>query len=131
MRAVAAVDVALWDLEAKALRVAIHDLIGGKSRDGVIVYGHANGSRTDETVEAVVRYIEHGYRAVRAQSGIPGVHLAYGVGRVDLYYGPVDAALPTETPWNTETYLDYIPALFEKLRDVHGSDVHLLRDGHR
>ncbi len=52
-------------------------------------------------MEAVGRYIEAGYKAVRAQSGVPGIDLAYGVGRGDLYYEPADAHLPTETVWST------------------------------
>src|SRR5437762_13504970 len=47
MRAIAAVDVALWDIKAKALGAPLYDLLGGRSRDGVLVYGHANG----ETLE--------------------------------------------------------------------------------
>ena len=130
MRAIAAVDVALWDIKAKALGAPLYDLLGGKSRDGVLVYGHANGETLDDTVEAVGRYIEAGYKAVRAQSGVPGVDLAYGVGRGDLYYEPADAHLPTETVWSTRKYLNYLPKLFDALRDRHGFDVELLHDGH-
>ena len=130
MRAIAAVDVALWDIKAKALGVPIYDLLGGKSRDGVLVYGHANGEDLDQTVEAVGRYIEAGYKAVRAQSGVPGLSLAYGVGRGDLYYEPADAQLPTETLWSTRKYLNYLPKLFDRLRDTYGFDIELLHDAH-
>src|SRR6202012_4048367 len=54
---------------------------------------------------------------------------AYGVGRGDLYYEPADAHLPTETVWSTRKYLNYIPKLFDALRDAHGFDVELLHDG--
>ncbi|HEX5262407.1 MAG TPA: D-mannonate dehydratase ManD, partial [Phenylobacterium sp.] len=130
MRAIAAVDVALWDIKAKALGAPLYDLLGGKSREGVLVYGHANGENLEDTVEAVGRYIEAGYKAVRAQSGVPGLDLAYGVGRGDLYYEPADAHLPTETVWSTRKYLNYLPNLFEALRDRYGFDVELLHDGH-
>jgi mannonate dehydratase len=130
MRAIAAVDVALWDIKAKALGTPLHDLLGGKSREGVMVYGHANGETLEDTVEAVGRYIEAGYKAVRAQSGVPGLDLAYGVGRGDLYYEPADAHLPTETVWSTRKYLNYLPKLFDALREKHGFDVELLHDGH-
>ena len=80
MRAIAAVDVALWDIKAKMAGMPIYDLLGGKSRDRVMVYGHANGSDIAETVDAVGEYISMGYKAIRAQTGVPGIKDAYGVG---------------------------------------------------
>ena len=85
MAAVAAVDTALWDLRGKTLNQPVYQLLGGASRDAVLVYGHAHGETIDEAVSAVGRYIEQGYRAVRAQCGIPGVKHAYGVGKADFY----------------------------------------------
>jgi len=130
MRAIAAVDVALWDIKGKMADMPIYELLGGKSRDGVMVYGHANGADMNETVEAVGRYIDMGYQAIRAQSGVPGIAMAYGVGRGVLHYEPADAELPTETVWDTRKYLTYLPSLFEKLRDTYGPEPRLLHDGH-
>jgi mannonate dehydratase len=130
MRAIAAVDVALWDIKAKALGAPLYELLGGKSRDSVMVYGHANGSDIEHTADEVARYIEMGYQAIRAQTGIPGVKGAYGVGRGDLYYEPADGTLPTETLWNTASYLNFAPKLFERLRDRFGFEHHLLHDVH-
>jgi mannonate dehydratase len=130
MRAIAAVDVALWDIKAKAANMPLYDLLGGKSREGVMVYGHANGIDIAETVDEVERYVGLGYKAVRAQSGIPGVDKAYGVGRGQMYYEPADATLPTETVWSTSKYLNHAPKLFDALRDRVGFDVELLHDAH-
>ena len=130
MSAIAAVDTALWDIKAKMAGMPLYDLLGGKSREGVMVYGHANGADLAETVDEVGRYIDMGYKAIRAQSGVPGLKDAYGVGRGKMYYEPADAALPSLTIWDTHKYLSFVPKLFERLRDVYGFEPHLLHDGH-
>jgi mannonate dehydratase len=130
MTAIAAVDTALWDIAGKALGVPVHRLLGGRARDHVMVYGHASGGDLDETVAAAANYVALGYRAVRAQCGVPGLASTYGVGRGELYYEPAEPGLPPENLWSTETYLATVPRLFGRLRDELGPDVHLLHDVH-
>ncbi|MBO9332098.1 bifunctional D-altronate/D-mannonate dehydratase [Achromobacter pulmonis] len=130
MAAIAAVDTALWDIKAKAAGMPLYQLLGGKSRTGVLVYGHANGRDIDETVDEVLRYREMGYRAIRAQSGVPGLNAVYGVGRGRMFYEPADASLPSEHDWSTEKYLDHAPRLFQRVRDAVGWETHLLHDVH-
>src|SRR6266567_9208513 len=48
MTAIGAVDMALWDIKGKALNTPAYNLLGGVSRNGVLVYGHANGRDIEE-----------------------------------------------------------------------------------
>jgi mannonate dehydratase len=130
MCAIAAVDTALWDIKAKALGVPLYQLLGGASRDRVLVYGHASGSDIEQTVNAVGSYVKLGYKAVRAQSGIPGLSGTYGVGHGPGPYEPAEKGAPPENQWSSEHYLNFVPPLFARLRKEFGPDLYLLHDAH-
>ncbi len=130
MTAVAAVDMALWDIKAKAAGMPLYQLLGGACRQGVRVYGHANGETIEETIAEARRYREMGYTAIRLQAGVPGLPSTYGVSRDKLFYEPADGALPTENRWSTSKYLPSVPKLFEAARAALGWEVDLLHDVH-
>jgi len=130
MCAIAAVDTALWDIKAKSLNVPLYQLLGGASREGVLVYGHASGRDMEETVKAVANDLELGYKAIRAQSGIPGLASTYGVGVAGRHYEPAEKNAPPENQWSSEHYLNFVPQLFARLRKEIGPDLHLLHDVH-
>ena len=130
MSAIAAVDTALWDLKAKAAGLPLYQLLGGASRERVMVYAHANGRDIPETVDEVLRQAELGYRAIRAQSGVPGLNKVYGVATDGKPYEPATRGLPTEQDWDTAKYLRHAPQLFEAVRNAIGWDHELLHDVH-
>jgi len=63
--ALSAVDVALWDLKAKALGVPLYELLGGKVRDRVVCYPHVRGRTTAELVDDATRKVADGWKFVR------------------------------------------------------------------
>ena len=83
-----------------------------------------------ETLDEVDKYIDLGYRAIRLQSGVPGLSSTYGVSGDKMFYEPADAGLPTENNWSTEAYLDHVPKLFAAAREQFGFETHLLHDVH-
>ncbi|MCB0088351.1 MAG: hypothetical protein KDE54_10590, partial [Caldilineaceae bacterium] len=65
--AMAAIDIALWDIKGKALNVPIYELFGGKVRDKVVCYPHNRGHALEITplVESCLETKEEGWKFVR------------------------------------------------------------------
>ncbi|MGW4945784.1 D-mannonate dehydratase ManD [Actinoplanes sp. NPDC004185] len=130
MSAIAAVDTALWDIKGKVAGLPVYQLLGGRSRDGVTVYGHAAAETVDDVLTDVGRLVDAGYRAVRVQTGVPGLTGTYGVTADPRNYEPAGSALPAEAVWSTRRYLAHVPGVFERVRAEFGPDLRLLHDAH-
>jgi mannonate dehydratase len=130
MAAIGAIDVALWDIKGKALNTPLYNLLGGKSREGVMVYAHANGKDIEHALEDVAHHRELGYKAIRVQSGFAGLASTYGVPKGPGRYEPAERGLPSEYDWATEPYLRHVPVLFGRVREQFGEELHLLHDCH-
>src|SRR5207244_328278 len=73
MTAIAAVDVALWDIKAKAAGMPLYQLLGGASREHMLCYTHADGIDIAAALDAVEAKRQRGFRAIRVQAGVPGL----------------------------------------------------------
>jgi galactonate dehydratase len=105
--AVAAIDMALWDIKGKALGVPVYELLGGLARDKVVCYPHVVGGTREELVDNARRYVAEGWKFVRWGHRLPANNV-------------FDAAHQ-----NRETVKD-----FEALRNALGDDVNLCFDMH-
>ncbi|AQU65133.1 D-mannonate dehydratase ManD [Streptomyces niveus] len=135
MAAIAAVDVALWDIKAKAAGLPLYQLLGGASRERVGTYGHASGRDLPELFDSIREKLERGYPAIRVQTGVPGLKTVYGVGGSAAGAGADgDAApaypRPVVEDWDTDAYLRHLPSVFEAVRSEFGAELPLLHDAH-
>ena len=75
LHALSAVDIALWELKGKALRIAISRLLGGRFRERVQAYAtglyfRRQADSAAELAAASRRYAGEGFRAVKRKVGL-------------------------------------------------------------
>lgn len=122
--AISGVDMALWDIKGKMANMPVYQLFGGKCREGIPVYRHADGRDLTELCENIQRFQEMGITAIRCQCG------GYG----GESYGQTPALAPVGA--KPGVYLDgrkYIRdtvKLFEGIRSRIGEEVQLVHDVH-
>ena len=71
--AISGVDQALWDIKGRQAGMPVYQLAGGKCREAVDAYTHADGPDFQAVVESAKAIMAQGFRNVRVQVGIPGM----------------------------------------------------------
>lgn len=122
--AISGVDMALWDIKGKMAGMPVYQLFGGKCREGVPVYRHADGRDLEELCENILRFQELGLTHIRCQCG--------GYGGEE--YGVMPASAPRAA--KPGVYLDswvYVRdtvKLFDGIRNRIGYEMQLIHDVH-
>ncbi len=106
MAAIAAVDIALWDVVGKVLGVPVHQLLGGAVRPSVQVYASKLYATADldQLADEARNYLGQGFRMMKQRFG----------------YGPADG----------ERGVRANVALIRTVREVVGDDVELAADAY-
>ena len=126
------IDGALWDIMGKRLGVPVYQLLGGKVRAAVPLYGHAAALTIEQLEDQVQAYIEKGYQVVRVQLAVPGWS---GYGVADAKTSDATQALRPDgvapSPvFDAGRYLTTTIKMFEAIRAKFGFDIGLVHDVH-
>ena len=119
--AISGVDMALWDIKGKQAGMPVYQLLGGKCREAVAVYAHADGRDPQEVEDNVRKFMAEGYRYIRIQMG------GYG-GRGSPTPRPEGA--PDGAYYDPRAYMRTTLSMIDHVRSALGEEIELLHDVH-
>lgn len=122
--AISGIDMALWDIKGKLANMPLYQLLGGKCREAVPIYRHADGKDIHELCDNIQKYREQGITHIRCQSG------GYGGGG----YGHAPSSAPLNALpgvyLDSRKYMRDTVQMFDDIRSRIGFDIELCHDVH-
>jgi len=123
--ALTGIEIALWDLKGKALKVPVYELLGGKFRDKVRVYADCQvepGMNFDEIRRVVDDVLVRGFTALKVDLDIH----AYGHAQSEVAGFVKDRFNHTAGPWEH----DRMVRLAGMVREAAGKEIDFACDVH-
>ena len=122
--AISGIDMALWDIKGKLANMPLFQLFGGKCREGVPIYRHADGRDIAELCDNIQKYREQGITHIRCQSG--------GYGGAGFGTAPINApeGASMGVYLDSRKYTRDTVKMFDEIRSRVGFDVELCHDVH-
>ncbi|ETP72267.1 enolase superfamily enzyme [Lachnospiraceae bacterium JC7] len=122
--AISGIDMALWDIKGKMASMPLYQLLGGKMRDAVPVYRHADGNNIEELISEIEGFKSIGLQYIRCQMGIYG-GTEYGTAGK---HSPVNPSIGTYI--DSREYIRNTLDMFDKLRSHFGDSIEFVHDVH-
>lgn len=133
-----AIDIALYDIVGKALRVPVYELLGGKHREFVPLFATVPDPMGPGVVEGARRLVEDGWQAIRLFPSMPGARNA-DVGpdtarfgsHAAISYAPADDSAPEDSDlFEPREALAITAEWTDRVREAVGPGVTLGIDWH-
>lgn len=122
--AISGIDMALWDIKGKMANMPVYQLFGGKVREAVPVYRHADGNNLNEICENIQKYKEMGISTIRCQCG------GYGGESFGTVPETAPAGALPGVYLDSQKYIRETVKLFEGIRTKLGDEIQLVHDVH-
>lgn len=123
--AISGVDEALWDIKGKLANMPLYSLLGGKAREGIAVYRHADGSCIEEVEECIRELQAEGYRYIRCHMGTYGGNFGGNRQQIVKPRGAENGAY-----YHPRMYMDSVIKLFDRVRSDFGWELEVMHDVH-
>lgn len=134
MAAISAIDMALYDLKGKALNVPVYELLGGRVRDKIRLYGHVADPTLDGIVAKAKRLADTGctmirYRGFHAGDSRHEFDFAAGVDEQLQITSAMREALGSKTDLIVECHGRYdLPWAVKLAKQLEKYDIYFMED---